>query len=169
MVSSLATFIWGVTGSDIRQHGRFKEGLTQSMPFTAQQNTGTLRNGVLNMFLDFRHCGLVDQRTLKNTWLEAVADFKFLDRGDEFLGKGIINAGLDVKSVGANAGLTGVAVFGNIRPFDRGIQIGVVENEGFNSITFSRKWRIGEYFLPSCVALLGTILARNAPAFGFCA
>jgi hypothetical protein len=81
------------------------------------------------MVLDFRHCGFVDQRTLENTWLEAIADFKFLDRSNEFLGKGIINAGLDVKSVGANAGLTGVAVFGNNCPFDCGIQIGGVEND----------------------------------------
>ena len=57
------------------------------MPFTAQQNAGTLRNGVLDMVLDFRHGGLVDQRTLENTWLEAIADFKFWAAATSFSAK----------------------------------------------------------------------------------
>src|ERR1700693_2425882 len=99
------------------------------MPITAQEKTGTLREGVLNMFLHFLHCSLVDQRTLEKPWLEAMADFKFLDGGDEFLGKSIINARLDIETVGANTGLTGIAVFGNDRTFDCLIQVRIVEDD----------------------------------------
>ena len=96
---------------------------------TAEEKTGALRNGVLNMFLDFLHCSLVDQRTLENPWLKAIADFKFFDCGDEFLGKSIINARLDIETIGANTGLTGIAVFGNDRPFDCRIQVRIVEDD----------------------------------------
>src|SRR5580698_3993729 len=99
------------------------------MPMTAKEQTGALRNGVLNMFLDFLHCSLVDQRTLENPWLKAIADFKFLDCGDEFLGKSIVNARLDVETIGANTGLTGIAVFGNDRTFDSCIQVCIVEDD----------------------------------------
>src|ERR1700733_3924528 len=88
-----------------------------------------MRNSVCNVFLDFLHCGLVDQGPLKNSGLKAVAYFKFLDRSDEFLGKSIINACLDKKAVSANAGLTGIAIFGNNCAFNGGIQIGVIEND----------------------------------------
>src|ERR1700693_252327 len=98
------------------------------MPIAAQEKAGALRNGVLYMFLDFLHCGLVDQRTLENPWLEAIADFKFLDCGDEFLGKRIINARLNIEAVGTDTGLAGIAVFGNDRTFDRGIQVRIVED-----------------------------------------
>src|ERR1700722_5133506 len=99
------------------------------MSIAAQKKTGSLRNSVLDMFLDFLHGGLVDQRTLENPWIEAIADFKFLDRGDEFLGKRIINACLDVKTVGTDTGLAGISVFGNDRTFDRRIQIRIVEDD----------------------------------------
>src|SRR5580692_11050404 len=105
------------------------------MSMTAQEKTGTLRNGVLNMFLDFLHCSLVDQWTLENPWLEAIADFKFLDCGDEFLGKGIIDARLHIETVGANTGLTGIAVFGNDRPFDSLIQVRIVEDDEWSIAT----------------------------------
>jgi hypothetical protein len=68
------------------------------------------------MFLHFLDRCLVDQRTLEYSRLETVAYFKFFHRLDQFLGKSIINAGLDVKTVRADAGLTGIAVFGNNRP-----------------------------------------------------
>src|ERR1700722_10164750 len=95
----------------------------------AQKHTGALRNGILNMFLDFLHCRLVNQGTLENPWLEAVADFQFLDCRDEFLGKSIINAGLDIKTVGADTGLTGIAVFGNDGTFHRRIEVRIVEDD----------------------------------------
>src|SRR5258705_4608808 len=99
------------------------------MPMTAEEKAGPLRNGILNMFLDLLHGSLINQRTLENPWLEAIADFKFLDCGDEFLGKSIINARLDIETVGANTGLTGIAVFGNDRTFDSRIQVRIVEHD----------------------------------------
>jgi len=76
-----------------------------------------------------QHRGLVDQRTLEYSRLETVAHLKFFHRGDQFFGKSIINASLDVKPIRADAGLAGIAVFGNNRPFDCSIQISVVEND----------------------------------------
>jgi hypothetical protein len=58
---------------------------------------------------------------LENSGLETVANFKFFDRGNELFCKRIIDAGLDIESVGANTGLTGVAIFGNDRSFDRSV------------------------------------------------
>src|ERR1700694_1204751 len=46
--------------SDPSQHGWFEESLAKSMAISAQQNTGSPRNGVLNMLLNFLHCGLVN-------------------------------------------------------------------------------------------------------------
>ena len=80
------------------------------------------------MLLDFLYGGLVDQGPCRTPGSN-VAHFKFFDCSDEFLGKSIINSGLDVESVGANTGLTGVAVLGNDRPFDSRIQIRIVEDD----------------------------------------
>src|ERR1700733_6667842 len=99
------------------------------MSMTAEEKTGALRNGVFNMFLDFLHCSLVDQRTLENSRFKAVTDFKFLDCSDEFLGKSFINARLDIETIGANTSLTGIAVLGNDRTFDCCIQVCIVEDD----------------------------------------
>ena len=99
------------------------------MPLTPEKYMAAFRNGVLNVFLYFFHGGVIDQGTLKNSGLKAVANFEVPDRSDEFLRKGVIDPSLDVKPVRADAGLTGVAVFGNNRSFNCSIQIGIIEND----------------------------------------
>src|SRR4029077_12203656 len=94
--------------SNIRQHSWLKECLTKRMSLAAEKHMAAFRNGVLNVFLHFLHGGMIDQRTLLNSRLKAVANFKLRNRGDEFLRKGVINASLDIKPVRADACLTGV-------------------------------------------------------------
>ena len=72
--------------------------------------------------------------------LKTVADLEFGDGGDELFGEGIVDARLDVQPVRANAGLSGVAILGNDRSLDGGIEIGVVEDdEGRVAAEFQRK------------------------------
>src|SRR5215469_7372694 len=99
------------------------------MSLAAEQKLRSLGNSVLNVFLHFLYGRMVDQRTLDHSGLEAVAHFKLPYRCNQFLGKGVINAGLDIEPVSANAGLTSVAVFGNYRSFNGRIQISIIEND----------------------------------------
>ena len=60
---------------------------------------------------------------------EAVADLHRADCLGESLGEGVVDAVLHQDAVGADAGLAGVAVFRGDRALDRGIDIGVVEDD----------------------------------------
>jgi len=60
------------------------------------------------VFLNFFYGCVIDQRALLNIGLKAITDFEFSDCGDQFLGKGVIDAGLDVEAVRTYAGLPGI-------------------------------------------------------------
>ena len=97
------------------------------MPPASKKNMAAFRHGVLYVFLNFFYGCLIDQGTLLNIGLKAITDFEFSDCGDQFPGKGVIDAGLDVEPVRTYAGLPGVAIFGNDRPFNGRIEVGIVE------------------------------------------
>ena len=61
--------------------------------------------------------------------LDARADLQRLDLGHQLVGEGLEHALLHIDAVGADAGLAGVAVLGDHRAFDRGVEIGVVEDD----------------------------------------
>ena len=81
------------------------------------------------MFLDFLDRRIIDEGTLLNSWLEAVAHLKFPDRGDELLSKRVVNASLHVQPVRTDAGLASIAVFGNDGSFNGGIEIGIIKDD----------------------------------------
>jgi hypothetical protein len=72
--------------------------------------------------------------------LGAGADLQVRTRAANAFGKGVVDAGLHQEAVGADAGLAGVAVFGDQSAVDRGIEIGIVENdEGRVAAQFQRQ------------------------------
>ena len=72
---------------------------------------------------------VLDQRALGYAILKAVPDLERLDLVRELLEKCIVDAILDIDAIGADAGLSGVAVFAGDGPFDSAVKIGVVEHE----------------------------------------
>jgi len=79
--------------------------------------------------LDLRDGGIVDQRALVDTGFEAVADLDAAGLGGQLLHEAVVDAGLHVEAVGADAGLAGIAVFADHRAFDRGVDVGIVEDD----------------------------------------
>ena len=71
----------------------------------------------------------VDQRPGGNAVAEPVADIQLGHRFGQLGGERVINAGLHVDPVGADAGLAVVAEFAQHRAFDRGVEIGIVEDD----------------------------------------
>ena len=81
------------------------------------------------MLLDLRTAPLVDQRPLLDVVVEAVADAERADRGLEPLDERVVDPGLHEDAVRADAGLAGVAELRRHRPFDRTLEVGVVEDD----------------------------------------
>lgn len=89
------------------------------------------RDGVAHQAGYFLHGGLVDQRTNGDARLQAIAHAQIAHGGGVARGKGVVDAVLHENAVGADAGLTGIAVFGGDGAVDGFVQVGVVEyNEG---------------------------------------
>ena len=99
------------------------------MALAAGDDAAALGLGVVDELLDLLHRLLVDQRALLGAVLQARADLELDASGGELLDELLIDAGLHEEAVGADAGLAGVAVFGDDRAFDRAVDIGVVEDE----------------------------------------
>ena len=101
--------------------------MAEVVAFAAHLDARTFGEGVGDVFLHFFHRFGINHRTLRDAGIYAVADVQLPHRVGEFLCESIINAALHIQAVRADAGLTGVAVFGGNRAFDRCIQIGVVK------------------------------------------
>ena len=86
-------------------------------------------DGVGDMFAHFLHRVRVNQRADGDAVIRAVADFQLGDGGFQFGGEGVVHAVLHQKTVGADAGLAGVAVFRGDRAGHGGVQIRVVEHD----------------------------------------
>ena len=73
--------------------------------------------------------GFVDHRPTGHARVEARADLDRTHGGGEFGGELVGDARFGEESVGCGAGLGGVAHLGHHRPFDGGIEVGVVEDD----------------------------------------
>ena len=62
-----------------------------------------------------------------DTLFKPIADLEFCHGRFELVGKGVINAFLHIDAIGADAGLSIIAKFGDQRPFHRRVEIGVVK------------------------------------------
>ncbi len=85
--------------------------------------------GVGDVALDLVDRRRLDQRALLGARLEAGADLEPGDRGRELLRELVVDPLLDVDPVGADAGLAGVAELARDRALDRGVDVGVVEDD----------------------------------------
>ena len=95
--------------------------------------------GVVHMALHFFQCRFLDQRALVDTVFKAVADLGGAHPGGEFLDELVVNTGLHIEAVGANAGLAGVAVLAGQSPFRRRVDVGIVkDDEGRVAAQFQR-------------------------------
>ncbi len=99
------------------------------MAFAAGQHLGALGFGVGNVLFDLGHGLLIDQRTLRHAGIDARADLQFVDLGYQLGGEDLKHTFLHIDSVGADAGLSGVAVLRYHGAFDRGVQISVVKHD----------------------------------------
>jgi ParB family chromosome partitioning protein len=95
----------------------------------AGQHPRAFRQRVADVLFDFLDRFHVDERPLGDAVVEAAADFQLRDLVGELLRKSVIDAVLHEKAVRADAGLTGIAVFGSHRAFDGRIEVGVVEHD----------------------------------------
>ncbi len=71
----------------------------------------------------------IDQRADRDAVLEAVAELERLHPRGELLDEGVVHRLVDVEAVGGGAGLAHVAHLGDHRALDRGIEVGVVEDD----------------------------------------
>ena len=85
--------------------------------------------GVGDVALDLVDRRRLDQRALLGARLEAGADLEPGNRGRELLGELVVDPLLDIDPVGADAGLAGVAELARDRALDRGVDVGVVEDD----------------------------------------
>src|ERR1700736_3242481 len=70
---------------------------------------------------------LVDQRPLRSVRLESWRGLQGLHGGHQLCSKRIVHRVLHQKSIAADAGLPGVAIFGSYGALDRGVQVRIVE------------------------------------------
>lgn len=99
------------------------------MRFAAGDDFRAFGDGVGNMFFNFGDGFLVDQRAGGDAILQAVADAQFFHRLLQFFSETVIHPVLDVQSVGADAGLPGVAELRRQRPFDGFIKVGIIKDD----------------------------------------
>ena len=99
------------------------------MPPATGQQLRAVRQRIGHMLFHLAYGGLVDQRPLRHAGLEAVTDLETGHGGGQFGGKCLVDPRLHVQPVGAYAGLAGIAVLAGQRPFDGGIQVGIVKHD----------------------------------------
>ena len=116
-------------GGNAGQNRRLEKTVAQGMALAAAQQPGAVGEGVLHMVFDLGHRPFVDQRALGAACLETAAHLQLGDTLGQACNKGVMNTGLYQETVDADAGLSGIAKFGNQRAFDRTLQVGVVEHD----------------------------------------
>ena len=99
------------------------------MTLAAEHHLRALRGGVGDVLLDLRDRGVVDERPEDHTLLGAAAHLQPAHLVGEPRGERVVHGVLHVDAVGAHAGLAVVAVLGGERALDRGIEVGVVEDD----------------------------------------
>jgi hypothetical protein len=114
---------------DIDENGRLIEIAAAFMPRATDQRRRPFRFGIGDEFLDFRHGLRRDERALLYAVFESRPDLEGADSFSELPGKGVIDAGLNIETIGADAGLSGVTVFRGNGPADRRINVGIVEDD----------------------------------------
>ena len=99
------------------------------MSLAAVENLCTFRDGILCESVDLGDGVLVDKRADVALGVMTRADFELLHRLHKRCRKAIVDARLHEDAIGANAGLSGVAILRGHGARDCLIEVGIVENE----------------------------------------
>src|SRR5918993_5417039 len=81
------------------------------------------------MLLDLVDSSVVDQRALINAILKPIADFQVVRCLGQALPKGVVDAVLDQKAVGAHAGLSSISILCGDRALNGSVEISVIEDD----------------------------------------
>src|SRR6266852_5146477 len=114
--------------SDIGEHSRLEEPAAEGVAMATDEDFCSLGLSVADVAFDFLNGGFVDERALSAAGFETGSGLECSDGGGEFGGEDIVDAVLNKDSVGADAGLAGIAILGGDGAFDGGIQIGIFKN-----------------------------------------
>ena len=114
---------------DAGYHCRLEERPAKLVPLATGHDLAAPGEDVGDMLFDLVHRGFIDQRAGGDPGLQPVADGQFLHGGSQLFGKGVIDPGLHVDPVRADAGLAVVAELRDHCAFDGRIQIGVVKDD----------------------------------------
>ncbi len=96
---------------------------------TAGDDMAALLPRVADQLLDLFDGLHIDQRPLLHAIVEAGAHLERTRGGGELFDEGVIDARLREETIGAHAGLAGIAVFGCDRALHGAVQIGIVEDD----------------------------------------
>ncbi len=81
------------------------------------------------MRFDLLHGGVVDQRPEQNAALQPIADLELRNGRTQFPGKLVIHVVMNIEPVCTDASLPAVPILRRNSAFNRGIDIGIVEND----------------------------------------
>ena len=109
------------------------------------------------MAFHFLQRGLFNQRALRNAGLKAVAYFQRAHLGGKLFHKGVVHAVLHINPIGADASLSGIAVFAGHGAVYRAVQVRVVKHD---------KGRIAAEFQREFLHGRGALLHQDAAHFG---
>src|SRR5471030_3185135 len=107
------------------------------MPLAANYDLGAFVQRVMDMRLDLLHGSVVNQRPEQNAALQSIAHRELPNSRTQLGGKFVIHPIMNIEPVRTHASLSAVAILRRNSAFDRGVNIGVVEND---------KWRIAAQF-----------------------
>ena len=102
--------------------------MTRRVRLAAVQQCSAVLQGILHVALDSRDGVGVDQRALFCARFQTVAYLEVGNGGAEAFHKGIVNAALHQKTVGANAGLARVAEFRHHGRCNGDVDIGIIKD-----------------------------------------
>mgnify|MGYP000318339862 CR=1 FL=1 len=114
---------------DVGDDGRLEEGAAEFVARAAGDEPRTAIERVLEMLLHLRDGRRVDQRTLGDAVLGAPSHLESLSRFRELFGEGVCQAFMDIDSIGADAGLAGIAELRDHCTGHGRIEIGILEND----------------------------------------
>ncbi|MNP08250.1 hypothetical protein D3C76_1003100 [compost metagenome] len=109
------------------------------MRLAAGNHASAFAHSVFNVLLNLGHGFGVDQGAGGDAVFQAITNVQLGHGRGELVDEGIVDAVLDIQTVGADAGLAVVAVLRDQRPLDSGVQVGVIEDdEGCIAAQFQR-------------------------------
>src|ERR1022692_3090063 len=109
------------------EHSRLIKGPAERMTLAADRYLGAARGGIGDVLLDLFQRFAIDQRTLRHAGIDARSDFERAHTLGKLRRERVVDLVVHEQTVGADAGLAGVAILGDDRAFGRRIEIGVVE------------------------------------------